>query len=270
MLSFRGKVPLLPTRQSLVKLYEKGFYSNQRGGSLAAARRILPSVLQVVRPASVIDVGCGVGTWLAACEELAVGRRVGIEGNWVSSVDFLDESAELVLRDLEEPFRLDERFDLAISLEVAEHLSPARGESFVNDLCSLSNSVFFSAAVPGQGGLNHVHERWHDYWAAVFRSRSFRPLDIVRPRYWDHSDIPIHYRQNAFLYLHESIWEEAVDAAGALKEIRSWPMNLVHQEMHLNCLAERTAPPTLPQAIAIAVRLPLFALRSIRARLTSR
>jgi hypothetical protein len=66
---------------------------------------------------------------------------------------------EFVTHNLEATLPLRERFDLAMSLEVAEHLTPGRAESFIQELCGVSDCVLFGAAIPGQGGTNHIHER---------------------------------------------------------------------------------------------------------------
>jgi hypothetical protein len=52
------------------------------------------------------------------------------------------------------------RFDLALCLEVAEHLPAAAGDSLVRRLASVGARILFSAAIPGQGGRNHVNEKW--------------------------------------------------------------------------------------------------------------
>ena len=63
--------------------YPAGFYADQRSGSLRSARAILPIVFEAVQPQSVVDVGCGVGTWLRPARALGAQRTVGIEGDWV-------------------------------------------------------------------------------------------------------------------------------------------------------------------------------------------
>ena len=58
----------------------------------------------------------------------------------------------------------------SISLEVAEHLSPGRAESFISDLCQAAPVVLFGAAIPGQGGVGHLNEQWQSYWANLFEA----------------------------------------------------------------------------------------------------
>ncbi|MDW8444469.1 MAG: hypothetical protein RML45_09315 [Acetobacteraceae bacterium] len=99
------------------------------------------------------------------------------------------------------PIDLDRRFDLALSLEVAEHLPPERAAGFVADLVRLAPAVLFSAAIPLQGGTNHVNERWQAFWAGLFASHGYRAFDVIRPRVWDDPRVEPWYRQNTVLFL---------------------------------------------------------------------
>ena len=91
---------------------------------------------------------------------------------------------------------LYERHDLALSLEVAEHLPEARAASFVGELCELAPVVVFSAAVPGQGGTGHVNEQWAEYWARLFERNGFHVSAALRWRFWNNSSVENWYRQN--------------------------------------------------------------------------
>lgn len=247
--------------------YSTQFYANQSTDSYRAGQIILPRIFELVTPRSVVDVGCGVGTWLAAAGELGAERLVGYEGVWIEDRMLRDSRIDLRRQDLEQPIVSDERFDLAMSLEVAEHLSPGRAESLVRELCGFSDRILFSAAVPGQGGVHHVNEQWQDYWMELFRRQGYRPLDVVRPAFWDDRSLPIHYRQNAFLYVTEEVYGEMLQPTTGLEEPRPWPVNLVHPEMHLNNLARSNAPPTLPAVLRTVAYLPMAVVRSVRARL---
>lgn len=197
----QARVPHAPVRQwnGETTPYSDAFYRRQAGRSFSSARVILPIVFQLLRPAAVVDVGCGIGTWLRAARDLGAGRVVGLEGAWLGAVE-RDASIEVHTRDLEAPIALGEAFDLAISMEVAEHLSPARAESFVDDLCALAPHVLFSAAVPGQGGTRHVNERWQSFWACMFAARGFGARDIIRQRVWADPRVDYWYAQNAILF----------------------------------------------------------------------
>jgi SAM-dependent methyltransferase len=188
-------------------IYPAGFYQNRRVQTAHAAARIF-SVLPAALPrATIADIGCGTGTWLATA--LANGTRsaFGIEGDWVKP-DMLDDPRIVFeARDLEQHF-LGAKVDLAISLEVAEHLSPARAEGFVADLVAMAPAIMFGAAIPGQGGVNHVNEQWQSYWAEKFLAHCYRPFDVVRPAIWTDPEIPAWYKQNTILYLNEALAAE--------------------------------------------------------------
>jgi len=179
--------------------YTSTFYNRQRAGSYRSSRKVLPIVLDAVRPDSIVDIGCGVGTWLSSARELGVKRTLGIDGHWVRGL-VADPAIEIRPAQIEEPIEVDEDFDLALCLEVAEHLTPNRARGLVADLTRLAPHVLFSAAVPEQGGNNHLNEQWQGYWAELFAAHGYGARDIVRPRVRWSFGVEYWYRQNAILY----------------------------------------------------------------------
>lgn len=128
----------------------------------------------------------------------------GIDGDYVDrSQLFIDEENFYPLN-LESRIVAEGRFDLAESLEVAEHLSPARADSFVEDLTKLSDVILFSAAIPSQGGTNHVNEQWQSYWAEKFLRFGYVAVDCIRPKIWQNVNVWAHYCQNIFIYVKSS------------------------------------------------------------------
>lgn len=182
--------------------YTKRFYGRFVDGSLAGARAILPEVLRIVPATSVVDVGCGVGGWLEVAGELGVATVRGVDGGHVERDSLRIPVDRFVEVDLAVPGALANvgRFDLAICLEVAEHLPATRADSLIAELTGLAPAVLFSAAIPGQGGMHHVNEQWQSWWADRFRGRGYLPID-VRWRFWDDQRIPWWYRQNTVLYV---------------------------------------------------------------------
>ncbi len=185
-------------------VYDGDFYRRHRDGSRASARAILPLVVDWTHPKSAVDVGCGVGTWLAVLRELGVEDVLGIDGGDLDDPSLLEISRERFLaRDLAAPLDVGREFDLALSLEVAEHLPEAAADGFVASLTRLAPVVLFSAAIPHQGGRAHVNERWPADWAARFRARSFVALDPVRSRVWSDPTVVPWYAQNTLVFVRE-------------------------------------------------------------------
>ena len=185
--------------------YDDGFYAAQREGSLLSARSIVPLVIECLHPSSVVDVGCGVGTWLSVFRAAGVTDVRGIDGDHVRRDALLFPVEAFTAADLDQRVTLDRKFDLAVSVEVAEHIDPAHAEEFVKTLVSLAPAVVFSAAIPGQGGANHVNERWQSYWAGLFASHDYGPVDILRGRVWNDPNVEAFYAQNLLLYVHRNI-----------------------------------------------------------------
>jgi SAM-dependent methyltransferase len=148
-----------------------------------------------------VDVGCGVGSWAASFAASGIEKVIGVDGTNVDRQQLQIDPDCYVAADLTKPFSLDQRFDLAVSLEVAEHLPPQRGASFVADLVRLAPAILFSAAIPGQRGRSHLNEQWQGYWASLFADHGLVPVDVVRPKVWNDSRVEWWYAQNTFLYL---------------------------------------------------------------------
>ena len=182
----------------LATAYTPNFYAGQADGSERSAAAVAPVVLGLLPPIrSMVDVGCGVGTWAKVFQQCGVVEVVGIDGSYVDKSQLRIPLDAFKPTDLSKPLDVERTFDLAISLEVAEHLPPERAGSFVSDLTSLAPFVIFSAAVPGQGGANHLNEQWPDYWIALFAEHGYRMFDCIRPRIWNDDRVEYWYRQNA-------------------------------------------------------------------------
>lgn len=181
--------------------YDAGFYRDIMDGSYRSARAILEFLFRHHRPRSIVDFGCGVGTWLRAAGELGVDDVLGLDGEYVDRRLLQIPAGRFRPTDLARPVpRLGRRFDLAMSLEVAEHLPAARADGFVADVASAADVVLFSAAIPGQGGNGHVNERFPSYWIARFSALGFRCYDAIRPEFWGRADVEVWYRQNALVF----------------------------------------------------------------------
>jgi len=182
--------------------YDAGFYDAQMAESYRSALVVLGQLFAVYAPHSLVDFGAGRGTWLKAARELGVSRLRGIEGPWVRQ-DIAGSGLEYSHQDLNDRVALDGRFDLALSVEVAEHLVPARAPSFVEDLCAAADLVVFGAAMPHQGGNGHFNERFPSYWIELFRTNGYACIDFFRAALWFRPEVEPWYAQNTFLFVRE-------------------------------------------------------------------
>ena len=180
--------------------YPPSFYAQTRDGASRSAEVIVPLVLSWVQVASVVDVGCGTGAWLAAFRSNGVDDVLGLDGDWVEAGQLCIPQHQFLRQDLACTVALPLRFELAVCMEVAEHLPAARAASLVTDLTRLAPCVLFSAAVPGQGGTHHINEQPLSYWSNHFARRGFAPADLIRPLIWGDDRVEWWYRQNIVFF----------------------------------------------------------------------
>ena len=202
-------------RKSAATQYDAGFYRRQRSGSSSSAAEVVPLVIDLIGPRSVVDVGCGQAPWLAVFQECGIQDVFGIDGDYVDRKMLAIPRERFLMKDLNQPFSLERQFDLALSLEVAEHLKPEASVNFIRSLTALSKLVLFSAAIPGQGGTAHINEQWPDFWVGLFREQGFTLVDCLRDRIWNNSRVEPWYRQNLLLF----VQNEHLKTLPLLKEI---------------------------------------------------
>lgn len=204
--------------------YDADFYAAQSDSSLVSARAVAPFVLEILHPRSIVDFGSGVGTWLRAFMDLGIKDVLGLDGTYVETDALRIPVEHFLPSDLSQPIDLGRKFDLVMSLEVAEHLPPECAQSFVRSLTLHGDVVLFSAAVPAQGGTNHVNEQWASYWKALFDDCGFACVDCLRQRFWEDERVCWWYRQNMLLFVKRGVLMNYPD----LPETTGMPIDVVH------------------------------------------
>lgn len=170
-----------------------------------AAEEVMPFIVNKFKPESVVDIGCGIGTWLKVAKNLGVRKVVGVDASYVDRNLLKLEDCEFITKDLRYPFSLNEKFDIALCLEVVEHLPENISNEIVSTLCSHSDIIIFSAAIPNQGGQNHINEQVPDFWIRIFASHGFKPYDVLRPFFWNNKKVNFWYRQNMVVFSKNNI-----------------------------------------------------------------
>ena len=190
--------------------YDEGFYQANNRYSSTTPEQVFSILFRYFDIESVCDVGGGAGVWIGnflkikGVKEEDDADVLCIDGDYIKEDMLQMPSKYFRTANLEERIDLEgRRFDLAMTLEVAEHLSPKRADSFVEDLTRLSDVVLFSAAIEGQGGIHHVNEQYMPYWVEKFGNHGYRPFDLIRPEIQFCTDIPWYYRQNMIVFVNE-------------------------------------------------------------------
>ena len=203
--------------KKLYEYYDKTFYDYHIEGMSKSAMIVLRLLYEHYKPQTVIDVGCGQGAWLAAAESFGAKKLKGIDGEWVSKEDLLSKNIDFIEANFNKAIpKLNERYDLCISLEVAEHIPEENAKQFIDLLCEASDIVLFSAAIKYQGGTNHINEQWQSYWVDLFRSNGYKCIDCLRGTIWGNRSVEWWYRQNTFLFVGPNNVSLNLDALRAL------------------------------------------------------
>lgn len=207
---------------SSYKRYSADFYSNMRSVSASSYAFLANWIFNYCSPKSAIDWGAGSGELLMDLHTNHQVQVKALEGDWVREIPTNLPKLHYEFRDLRFPLKLEEKFDIAICLEVAEHLEDEFAQTLIDGICSSSDLVFFSAAVPYQGGTNHVNEKWPIYWAKRFHKAGFVLSYDPREELWDNPEIADYYKQNLLIFersksnrdmiiprslIHPSLWE---------------------------------------------------------------
>jgi len=185
-------------------VYKDDFFAGMEDANLSSARVVIPLALQFVQAKSVIDIGCGQGLWLRACMESGIEDVVGYDGEYVDREKLSIPKEKFIAANLEQPLQLGRTFDLAVSLEVGEHLTDGASRTFVKNVTSAAPVILFSAAIPGQQGVHHINEQWPDYWEARFKEQGYVPVDCLRHHVWNDKRVSFFYAQNVMFYIKES------------------------------------------------------------------
>ena len=132
------------------------------------ARELGKVLVSMYAPKSVIDIGCNRGIYLegfqsAGCEVLGI------------------DSDEQALSKAKVPtIRLDitnglnpKKYDLALCLEVLEHIEEAKSDKVISNICKGADTVVFSAALPGQGGDGHINCQQKAHWIEKFKANGY-------------------------------------------------------------------------------------------------
>lgn len=213
--------------------YTSTFFEEVTPAALRSAEVIVPLVLNLIPAHSVVDIGCGEGAWLAVFRRHGVKDILGIDGDYVDRNRLLIGQDRFEVADLSKPLELGRTFDLAVSLEVAEHLPAECAAGFVESLTRLAPIILFSAAIPFQGGTHHVNEQWPDVWAADFKKLGYVPVDAIRRHVWQNEAVEWWYAQNALLFIRSDVLEHNADLKAEFRRTDPAQLRLVHPKQFL-------------------------------------
>lgn len=253
----------------MTEQYSEHFYERYNESSRLSAAVVVPYLIEWFDPVSVVDVGCGEGVWLSVFRELGVSDVRGLDGDYVNRSRLKIPAECFTACDLSKPLPTGHKCSLVMSLEVAEHLPEDSAVELVTSLCELSDVVVFSAAIPFQGGTDHINLQWQGYWAGLFSAKGYVVIDALRPLIWDDDRVSFWYRQNTLVYVKKERLETLPQMAALRQRTNVRQLSMAHPALVANLGA---GPPSAAQLDRlyfgqILSRIPAMLLRAFRRRI---
>ncbi|MEM9739559.1 MAG: class I SAM-dependent methyltransferase [Pseudomonadota bacterium] len=184
-------------------IYDQDYYNHVETWAAESAPAIVDSITRDFGPKSVADVGCGTGAML---------ERVSRAGLVTKGFEYSDDGIKRCRHrgldvqkfDIEaDTYNDDTRFDVVMSMEVAEHLPESIADNYVQLLCDLSDTVVMTAASPGQIGTDHVNLQPKSYWIEKMTARGYTHLPQLQQSWqdkWKAAGVTRFYWQNLLLF----------------------------------------------------------------------
>lgn len=132
---------------------------------------------------TVIDLGCGYGTYLWLLKTMGFIDLMGVEG---SDMEDLFEHENILIHDLSNELTLDKSGNV-ISLEIGEHIPSEYEGAILNNMArhvAKGHYLIMSWAIPGQCGHGHVNNRCNIWVLDQFQNRGlqFLPHETMQAR----------------------------------------------------------------------------------------
>jgi SAM-dependent methyltransferase len=162
-------------------------------------KEILDLAVDIFRPRSVLDVGCGTGISL----EYFIKRKIesyGVEGSPLA-IEQCRYPHFVRLHNLHQPLDLHRTFDLVWCFEVAEHIHPDFANQLVETLARHGNTLLMSAAPPGQGGCGHLNEQEPEYWDRALQKYNFSLDAETTARFHALAQDDVQFAKNVLIFL---------------------------------------------------------------------
>jgi SAM-dependent methyltransferase len=215
--------------------YDDSFFNYIKATSDDSAMAIVPMVYEVFKPHSILDIGCGTGAWLHTFQsQYQIDDILGVDGDYVKEQFLRIPKDKFKSYDLKNYYEPGRQYDLAMSVEVGEHLPDSSADLLVKSLVQASRAVMFSAALPLQGGTYHINEQNPEYWAEKFAAHGYVCIDYLRPKIWDNNSIYYWYRQNILFYIHKDDLGKYPMLQKAYEKTDPSFLRRIHPEMILN------------------------------------
>lgn len=185
------RIPIL-SRLIIQSIYDDEFYDDANQMKVKTAEQVAKVINSFFKYDTLFDIGCGMGLYINELRK--TGKTVLGCDYSDAAVQIAPEEVEVFKADATKPIHIDKTFDLVMCFEVAEHIQTQLSQQLVTNCTSYADTVIFTAAPVGQGGVGHINEQPYDFWINLFENEDFqynRSLsESVRSKMQDEDIVP--------------------------------------------------------------------------------
>lgn len=165
------RIPIL-SRLIIQSVYDDEFYDDANQMKAKTAKQVAKVINSYFEYETVFDIGCGMGLYINELRK--TGKTVLGCDYSDAAVQIANEELKVFKADATKPIHIDDTFDLVMCFEVAEHIQTQYSRQLVTNCTSYADTVIFTAAPVGQGGVGHINEQPFDFWINLFENEDFQ------------------------------------------------------------------------------------------------
>lgn len=153
--------------------YDVAYYQTINAEEAEQAARLAGVLIWKYQPKSALDIGCATGLYLKPFLDASIdGYGIDNAEATIDAAVMMVPKGRIKIADITKA-SIGHRADLAMCLEVLEHIPESGAAAAVKHIAESSDVIIFSAAQPGQGGHGHINCQPKEYWQDLFTARGY-------------------------------------------------------------------------------------------------
>lgn len=168
---------LLPPYRFNPDKYTSKYYNRHLESYRKWENEVGRSIVKTLQPQSILDIGCGVGSYLEGALQYGCKDILGLDVSFETAKEFLTPEISPYIKygDATKPLDLNRKFKCVMSFETGEHIESDKTGVFIDNLCKHSSKyIILTAAPPGQAGTGHINLREKKFWISEVTKRNFK------------------------------------------------------------------------------------------------
>ena len=159
------------TRYMWRKIYDSDFFNDANERKILSSQKVARIIASYYKFQNILDIGCGMGLYLRELNKM--GKDVLGCDSSKAGIRMAAPEITVFYADVTKPLYVNRKFDTALCFEVAEHIKKKYSRQLVKNCTAYSDTVLFTAAPEGQGGVGHINEQPFEFWIHLFEEMGF-------------------------------------------------------------------------------------------------